>query len=253
MSDRLTRKEMKRQDTFQVAMGRGLEMVQTYRRQIILLAVVLVVLVLAVVGWYFYLGSVEDDAQVALAEAMKVQGAAIVEGAEAPPGDQPQQGAPTFPTAEARQARAKELFQKVVDDYGSSEAADVARVYLGEMAANAGDTDKAIELWKGFLDEHPDSVLAAEVRLNLYAVERSAGRGEEVATELQAMLQEEDAPLPQDVAVYELAVTLESLGRDEEAKQQYQRLIDEFSQSPYAQVARQKVAPAGGAFPGLPS
>lgn len=252
MSDRLTRKEIKRQDTFQVTMGRGLEMVQTYRRQIVWVAVALVVAVLAVIGWFVYLGAVEDDAQVALAEAMKARSAPIVEEGEPPP---PGAGAGelTFPSAEARQARSKELFEKVADEYGASDAADVARVYLGEMAASAGDTDRAIELWSDFVDEHPDSVLAAEVRLNLYAVERAAGRGEEVASELEAMLQDDDPALPRDVAVYELAVTLESLGREEEATQQYQRLVDEFGQSPYAQAARQKTGATAGGFPGLPS
>jgi TolA-binding protein len=251
MSDRLSRKEIKRQDTFQVAMGRGLELVQTYRRQIVLLAVALVVAVLAAIGWFVYLGAVEDDAQVALAEAMKARSAPIVEAADAPSGATPEQL--SFPTAEARQARSKELFERVVEEYGASAAADVARVYLGEMAATAGDSDRAIELWSDFVDEHPDSVLAAEVRLNLYAIERAAGRGEKVVTELQAMLQDDDPALPQDVAVYELAVTLEALGREEEASQQYQRLVDEFAQSPYAMAARQKTGATAGGFPGLPS
>jgi hypothetical protein len=67
------------------------------------------------------------------------------------------------------------------------------------------------------------------------------------------MLQDDDPALPQDVAVYELAVTLEALGREEEASQQYQRLVDEFAQSPYAMAARQKTGATAGGFPGLPS
>ena len=56
------------------------------------------------------------------------------------------------------------------------------------------------------------------------------------------------------MALFELATTLEELGREEDAAIYYQRLIDEFGQSPYAMAARQKTgggAPA--AFPGLPS
>lgn len=251
MSDRLSRKEIKRQDTFQVVMGRGLDVVQAYRRQIILLAGVLVVAAVAVVGWFIYLRSIEDDAQVLLGEAMKTWSAPIQEGAEASSETKP--GELSFPSAEARRARAKELFDQVVEKYGASEAADVARVYLGDIAAGEGDTDRAVELWNDFLDEHPDDMLAAQVRLNLYALKRSTGQGEEVAEELQRMVDSDDPALPRDVALYELAVTLESLGRDEDAAVQYQRLVDEFAQSPYALAARQKTAAGGAAIPGLPS
>lgn len=248
MSERLTRKEIKRQDTFQATVGRGLEMVQAYRRQIIFVAGLLAAIVVALVGWFLYVQSVEDDAQALLAEAMEVQAAPVVEGDEAPE-------ELTFASAEARRAKARELFTRVVDEYGATGAADVARVFLGEIAAVEGDAERAAELWSEFLDEHPEHMLGAQVRLNLYALDRAAGRGEEVVAELEAMVDAEDPALPQDVALYELAITLEELGREEEAAARYQRLVDEFGQSPYALEARQKTAGAGGAaaFPGLPS
>lgn len=249
MSDRLSRKEMKRQDGFQETMGRGLEMVQSYRRQIILVVGLLVLLVVVAVGWFIYVQSVEDDAQMLLAEAMEVRSAPVEAGPEA---TEELEGGPTFASAEERGARARELFERVVDDYGASDAADVARVYLGELAAGEGDTERAAELWRDFLDEHPTHMLGAQVRLNLYALERAEGRGEEVVAELEEMVDDEDPALPRDVALYELAITLEELGREEEAAARYQRLVDEFGQSPYAVEARQKTA-GTQAFPGLPS
>lgn len=247
MSDRLTRKEMKQQDSFQVAVANALETVNRNRRQILLFTAVLVLLVLGVVGWFLYLAAIEDDAQALLAEAMEAYGAPL-EGEDAGTA-----GALEFPDEEARTARAEELFSEVVDEYGLSDAADVARVYLGDIAASRGDTERAAELWRDFVDEHPRHMVAAQVRLNLYALDRAAGRGEEVAAELRTMLEDDDRNLPQDVVLFELAETLDQLGREEEAQVYYQRLVNEFGQSPYAMAARSKTGGQPLGVPGFPS
>lgn len=257
MSDRLTRKEIKREDSFQVFMTRALEFVQEHRRALILGTVLLVVVVVGAVGWFVYLEMTEDDAQMLLADAVEAYGAPIEsEGADGADGGASGSGdGLSFPSPEARRERARELFRSVIDDYGASDAAGVARAYLGELAASEGDVARARELWREFLDEEPDHALAAEVRLNLYALMRAAGEGEEVAAELRQMIERERRPLPQDVALYELAVTLEELGREEDAAVYYQRLVDEFGDSPYAAAARERTGEAGfqGGLPQLPS
>lgn len=250
MSDRLTRKEIKRQDTFQTTMAQSLDWVRAHRRELIAGVAILALAVAALAGWALWLRATEDDAQALLAEAMEAYRAPVRpedEGAAAGAGEEL-----SFPSVEARRERAAELFERVVEEHGPSNAADVARVYLGEIAAVQGDTDRARELWEDFLDEHPDPMLGAEVRLNLYALDRAAGRGEEVAAELAAMLEADDRPLPEDVVLHELASTLESLGRQEEAAEHYQRLVNEHPQSPYAIAAREKTG-VPGQFAGLGS
>lgn len=258
MSDRLTRKEMKREDSFQVFMARALGFVQEYRRALILTVVLMVVAVLAGVGWFIYLETTEGDAQRLLADAVEAYGAPIEgsgeEEAAADPGAAGEDGELSFPTREARRERAAGLFRRVIDEYGASDAADVARAYLGEIAAAGGDAEQAEAIWRDFLDDEPDHALAAEVRLNLYALMRGAGQGEEVAAELREMIERERRPLPQDVALYELALTLDELGREEDAAIYYQRLVDEFSDSPYAAAAREKTGETGvqGMLPQAP-
>ena len=127
-------------------------------------------------------------------------------------------------------------------DYGSTDAADVAGLYLAQLAADAGKLDEARKLWSDFVDGHKGSMLAAEARLNLIALDRKQGKGEDVVKELRAMLEKGDAPLPQDVILHELACTLEQLHRPQEAIQSYQRILDEFPQSPFRSDAQQKVS-----------
>lgn len=251
MSDRLTRKEIKQRDSFVLAMTTALEYVQAYRKQLIAGVVILVLVGVAAVGWTFWMSSREQSAQAALSDALEVY--------EAPVGDEAaaDEDGPTFATEEERRARAKELFQGVVDEYGWNDAAGVATVYLGQIAMDEGDAEQARSLWQEVVDDSGDTALAVEVRLNLLRLDRAEGRGEEVATELEGMLARETKPLPGDVILVELATTLEELGRETEAIERYQQLLDEYQGSPYAEVARQKVAGAGGqslqALPNFPS
>jgi predicted negative regulator of RcsB-dependent stress response len=252
---RLTRKEIK-QDDFRAAVGRSVEYAESHVRTILYAVGGVVALAALAVAVYFYLGHRRQEASEALAAATKVYQAPIA-ATGAKPNDP---DAPTFATEAARRARAKELLEKVRDDYGMSDASDVAGLYLAQIAADEGRLDDARKLWSDFVDEHGDSMLASEARLNLVDLDRKQGKAEQVVKDLQALLEKSDSPLPQDVILNELGKTFEQLQRKQEAIQSYQRIVDEFPQSPYRQEAQQKVsaldptrapAPPAGA-PGFP-
>lgn len=236
MNQRLTRKDIKR-DEFADVVGRSVEYAGSHIRAIaytlggILLAVVLVVAV------HYYRAHQNDQASQELAAAMKVYQAPVGAKPADAPADQP-----TFPTEAARRAKAKELLAKVRKDHGSTDAADVAGLYLAQIHADEGKLDEARKLWSDFADDHKGSMLAAEARLNVIALDRRQGKGEDVVKELRAMLEKGDAPLPQDAILHELGLTLEQLHRPQEAIQSYQRILDEFPQSPFRSDAQQKVA-----------
>ncbi len=249
MNQRLTRKEIKRDD-FAAAVGRSVEYAESHVRIIVYAIGGALLLVALGIGIFFYLRHRTEGANQALAEATKVFQAPIV-ATGAKPNDPAE---PSFPTEAARRARAKALLEKVRDDYGLTDAADVAGLYLAQIAADEGRIEESRKLWTEFADEHGGSMLASEARLNLIDLDRKQGKGEQVVTELKAMLEKADAPLPQDVILNELGATLEQLHRPQEAVQYYQRILDEFPQSSYRQEAQQKVSSldptrGGGAVP----
>lgn len=254
MNQRLTRKEIKRDELANVV-GRGVEYAEDHVRTI-LYAVGGALLLLALgVGLYFYLGSRARTANEALSYAVKVFQAPI-EATGAKPDDKT---APSFATEAARQARAKELFTEVHNGMGGAEAAEVAGLYLARIAADEGQLDRARELWAEFVDGNGDHVLAGEARLNLFALDRKQGKGEELATRLRGLLEESEPPLPKDVLLHELATTQEQLGRPEEAAKSYQQIVDDYPQSPYQQDAQQKLtaldptrSPSGIGMQGMP-
>ena len=237
MSSHLTRKEIKR-DEVREAVGRGVDYVRGHER-IVLWAIggiVGVLLVAALVTFYF--GRREANAAQELAAALRVHGAEVDVFDPAP--EDPEK--PRFASDPERLAKSKELFQALADDHGGTHPGRVAKVYLGEIAAEEGDFARARELWEEYLRAEPGSMLAAAVELNLLALDREQGQLEEVRAGLQRQLDETAArTLPEDLLLHELAQTLEALGLDTEAQATLQRLVDDHPRSPYAFEARQRL------------
>lgn len=257
MNQRLTRKEIKR-DEFAAAVGRSVEYAESHVRTIAYAIGAVLLLVALSVAFYFWRNSRLQGANEALAQAMKVYEAPI-NATGAKPNDPNE---PSFANEAARRARAKQLLEKVRDDYGSTAAADVASLYLAQIAADEGRLDDARKIWREFVDDHGDHLLAGEARLNLISLDRNQGKAQQVAQELRDMLEQNDPALPQDVILFELGATLEQLDRKQEAVQTYQRILDEFPQSPYGSEAQQKIgaldptraagAPSMAGIPGFP-
>ena len=236
MSQRLTRKDIKR-DEFASAVGRGVDYAESHTREL-LLTVGGVLLVVAIgIAVYFYVSHRSNRANEALAAAVKAYNAPI-DPSGAKPDDATE---PSFASEAARQARARQLLARVRQDYRWTDAADVASLYLADLDAGSGKVAAARQLWSDFVKKHGDHVLAVQARIDLLELDRSQGKGQQVAQRLREMLDRSDAPLPQDVILYQLAITLEQLNRDQEAARTYQRIIDEFPQSPYRQTAQQRL------------
>jgi predicted negative regulator of RcsB-dependent stress response len=237
MSQRLTRKEIKRDD-FTSAVGRGVEYAESHVMTIVYAVAGVLALVAIGTGIFYWRSHQSQAAGQALAKAVKIYQAPVVTTGAKPTDKE----SPSFATEEAHRAAARKALQKVRDDYGSTDAADVANLYLAQIDSEEGKLAQARKIWQDFADAHPKHMLGAEARLNLIHLDREQGKGEEVVKEVRAMLEKGDTPVPQDVLLHELGTTLEQLKRPQEAAQSYQRILDEFPQSPYRQEAQQKVA-----------
>ncbi len=247
MSNRLTRREIKRKDQFVTTVEETLDYSRSHIQLIVGAVVAVIVGVLLVAGIRWYQDSRSEKSNAALAEAMETFSAPIVaEGGTPPEGYK----GPTFVDEASRDAAAKEHFQSVIEAYGSSDAGAVARLLLADMAASEGDLETARQGWQAYLDHGGDNMLAMQAHVNLLQLRRESGEAETVASELQDMLRSEPPPLPEDLVLYELGQTLEQLERSDEALPHYRRLMEEFPQSGYASPARLKVNRLGGADPG---
>src|SRR4051812_23059307 len=128
MNERVTRTDMKK-DEFASAVGGGDEYNEGHVNPIIF--GVGGTAGLAVVGFliYGFVGYRSDTAGDALAAAVRVNSAPL-NPTDAKPNDPKE---PSFVDEAARRAKAKTLFEKVRSDYGHTDAADIAGVYLAQI------------------------------------------------------------------------------------------------------------------------
>ena len=237
MSERLTRKEIKhdiREDEVQSFLITAVEKVMEKPKFYVGILVGFLVVGVSVSGIFAYLESSADKSSMELAEAMRVYGAPV--DADDPNPEDPV--TPVFASDEQRMEKAKEKLSAV----GGGAPGELAKLYEADMAVESGDTATAREIWESFLSSHSDHVMALSVRLNLLALDRAEGKAEDVAAELQAELDSIEKDLPEDVLLFELAQTRDALGQSEEARELYQRLVDEYPQSPYSAEARRNTA-----------
>ncbi|MEL7059950.1 MAG: tetratricopeptide repeat protein [Acidobacteriota bacterium] len=192
-------------------------------------------LILAGSGVFALMENRRAEANASLAEAMRVYAAPVGEAAE---GDDASEL--RFATEDERRARVEEAFGEV----SGGAAGDLADLYQGELALSAGDPEAARAVWQTYVDDAEGNVIAMSMRLNLLALGREQGRAEEVAEELRLELERAERTLPEDVLLYELARTYEELERGEEAREHYQRILDEHPQSPYTAAARRATTAA---------
>jgi tetratricopeptide (TPR) repeat protein len=235
MSQRLSRKEIKR-DEFMESVGGAFEYAQQHSRSLIgiALAILAAIIVLGLVLGYRQEQTARADR--ALAEALRAY-QAVIDPLTADPTDP---RSPSFTSAEERSQAAAELLRGVRQDYARSDAARVAAAYLGRIAMEDGDFGQARSLWEEAVPKASDDMLAAEVRVNLMSLDRAEGKGDELVTRLRAMLSGPDEGLPHDLLWYQLAITLESLGRESEATEAYKRIVEDYPRSAYAPEARQR-------------
>jgi hypothetical protein len=246
MSQRLSRKEIKhdiRDDAFHHSVEAGYGYVADHRRMLLLVLAGVVAVAVAIAGIRTWMVSRERAAADALAAALEVVEAPVVATGAKP--DDPRE--PSFPDETSRDARAAELLAQVVERYPRSGAGAVATVHLGRLRLTAGDEAAARQLWEEFLERHEGHMLASAVRVSLLDLDRRSGKAEQVASELQAALDDDDKPLPEDVLLYELAVTQEQLGQKDAAREVYQRISQEYPDSPFASRASAKLRELGEA------
>ena len=218
-------------------MGRTVEYIRAHGRTLLLVAIGAVVVAAAVAAAIAYRGKQTERANALLAEALAVYSAPI--DAVNPDPDDAEN--PSFGTEEGRKLRAEEKFGEIHVQFQGRSAGAIAAAYLGDLAAESGDSERAETLWREALEALADTMLAGRLEMNLINLDRGRGRLEPAVARLRELLNSPRSPLPGDVLLYELGATLEDLDRPSEAASAFERLIEEYESSVYAGDARRRL------------
>jgi TolA-binding protein len=229
----ISRKELK-SDEFVSGMDAALEFFLQHRDRIITLAVIVVVVAAAGYGYYAWNANRNQKAEALLAVGVNTLHAPLTPATA---------GSAGYADAAARAQAAVAQLQKVVDQYGSSSAGQMARYYMGLAQLDLKTPDAAKQA-QANLEQASNSGDAAVATAAKHALANLALQQGNLAKahELLLALTHQDSPtLPRAVALMELA-DLDRTYNPKEAAQLYQQLQTEYPSTATAEQAKQQLA-----------
>jgi tetratricopeptide (TPR) repeat protein len=227
---------------FAVRLARGTELVATHRDRVMLGALAVVVLIVVIAGYSWYRRNTTDKAEAMLGAAMTTYEAPIVP-APTIPGAAQQAG--TYPTETARSEAALAGFQKIIDDYPSTNAAIAARYH---RACALMALRRLPEAEKGFEEAAAaagSTIFAPMSKLGHASVLVAGGQFDKALPIYEALAADRDGVLPVDGVLMQLGRAYAQAGKVAEAKTAYKRVVDEFPESNYVGQARQEIVNLG--------
>jgi tetratricopeptide (TPR) repeat protein len=201
---------------------------------LIVAALVIAALGIAYFGWR---ERVQSKAHGLLAQAMAVQDARV--------GPPPAPGTPAgglyFPTERERSQAALTKFKIAADAYPSTDAGVYARYQEGATSLALGSTPGAITAYQQVIKESGDNFYGQMARLGLAEAQVRAGQYDPAINAFKELAQRKDGPLPVDGILMQLGRTYLEAGKRADAQQTFNRLVEEYPESPYTGEARKEI------------
>ncbi len=216
---------------------RARETVQTRRGETTTVIIAAVVIAAAALGYYGWRGRVNGQAHGLLAQAMAVQDARV--------GPPPAPGAPAgglyFPTERERSQAALTKFKVAADAYPSTDAGIYARYQEGATSLALGSTPGAISAYQQVIKEAGDGFYGQMARLGLAEAQARAGQYDTAINTFKELAQRKDGPLPVDGILMQLGRTYLEAGKKADAQQTFNRLVEQYPESPFTGDARKEI------------
>jgi TolA-binding protein len=209
---------------------------QKKRETVMLVSVVAVVGAIAVVyvAWH---ERVQNKAHTLLADAVVVLEAPV---SPPPAPGQPQQGL-RFATERERAQAALTKLKTAADAYPSTDAGLYARFQQGVTYMALGNPTQAAAAYQQVIDRDGNGIYGQMARLGLAEAQARSGQYDQAIKTFQEMSQRKDGPLPVDGILMQLARTYLDAGKRAEAQQTFNRIVEEFPDSPYNGDAKREL------------
>jgi TolA-binding protein len=217
---------------------RAREAVETRRRETMAGIIALVVIGAVAVGYWAWRERVETRAHAMLAAALAAQEARV--GPPAAPGV----GAPSTPsfaTERERSLTALAKFKAAADAYPSTDAGIFARYMEAATSMALGNAADAARAYQQVIDRAGDGIYGQMARLGLAEAQARAGQYDQAINTFKELAQRKDGPLPIDGILMQLGRTYRDAGKRDDAQQTFNRLVEEFPQSPFAGDAKREL------------
>jgi tetratricopeptide (TPR) repeat protein len=190
----------------------------------------------AALGYWAWHQREQQGAQKLLADAMVVAEARIGPPAAATGGT-----GLTFPTERERAQAAVTKFKAAADAYPTSDAGLFARFQEASTQVVLGNPAEAAKAYQVVIDRAGNRLIGQTARLGLAAAHARGGQFDQAITTYKELAQRKDGGLPIDGILMELGRVYRDAGRAGEAQQTFNRLIEEFPDSPFNADAKREL------------
>ncbi len=228
-----------------LSVARVREQFEENRRQITIVATIVVVVLVAVAGFFMWRQHVDTQSRAMLVDALTIEQAQVVPPQAPPAPGQPATAANTppppgsFPSEQAKLRAALPKFMAAADAYPSAKAGIAARYHAASCLVALGRSKEAIDQYRQVIDRAGNDIYGDMGRLGLAEAEMQAKQYDAAINEYRELATK--TSLPTDAVLMQLGRAYAAAGRKSQAEQTFQRILNEFPQSQYAQVAKREL------------
>jgi predicted negative regulator of RcsB-dependent stress response len=230
------RHHLKENELVQLA-SRTREVIDARQREVGAVAIAVILVAVAAIGYYAWRSRVEGRAGSMLADAVILSEARV--GPPPAPGT-PATG-PSFPTEREKYEATAAKFKAVADEYPSSDSGVFARYREGSTQMALGNTKEAAAAYQQVIDRAGSGLYGQMARLGLAEVQAREGQYDSAISTYKGLADNKDGPLPVDGILMQLGRTYREAGKATEAQQTFNRVVEEFPESPFSGDARKEL------------
>ncbi len=233
-----TRHRLKEDQFSKATLGfyeQGTAWMAEHQKQWIAALVVVLVLVAAALGIWYYLQQQDEKASLDFGQALRTYETPIR------PANMPAQ--PDFPSYASSKERATEAhkkFQAVIDKYPHTHASNFARYFAGLTAGQMGDNATAERELKDVADVH-NKDLASLAKFALASVYRNTNRDKDAIDLYKQIIDKPTASVSKATAQMELADLYQGKQQNAEAKRILEQVQKDNPNTEIANLASQKL------------
>jgi tetratricopeptide (TPR) repeat protein len=223
---KITRKQLlKEPDEFLTVSSKLIRFSVEYKKQISLALSVLLVLIVVILGVRYFSNKAENNAFAMLEKAVTKYESVLKD---------------EDPNKAYREV--ENDFQKILKKYSGKKGGDLARVTYANICYNAGDFDKAIELFYTALDDFDKNPALKDLILIGLGHSHKERQDYKAAAKYFEMLVSGTDSIMKDEALFNLGWLYAEIGEHDRSNDAYKKILSDFTDSIYFDLVSEKVA-----------
>ena len=207
-----------------------------HRSTIIVSTVAVVVVLIAVIGGWYYLNAQDEKASLELSQAVRTMDTQL-----RPAGTPAQPDFPTFTSAKERAEAAQKQFQAIVDKYPHTRTSDMAHYFLGVTAVSLSDNSGAERNFKD-VAAHGNKQVASLAKDALAALYGNTGKTKDAIGLYQELINKPTDSVSKTTAQLQLAELYQNSNQPLDAKKLYEQIKKDNPANEAGQLATQKLS-----------